>query len=141
MPVYAGVRAALAAAGWSMSVPMVSLPNSFEYSWVVLPGSLLLAQILTRLLKNRQRPVSDGCWMGGLLGPLNIPISVLVALLVFHLQSPQHGDFAGLIREGFRSFGLMMLLGLPVAVPSGAILGGVVGLTRDYARRSSADTQ
>lgn len=125
-PVYALARGLAEAAGVALLPSMLPLPWSLFEVWPVVPGAFafaLLVDVLVRRVAGAWRRLGCGAAAGALLGLLNAPLAVLVALLGFHLASPWKYGLQALLEEWLRQLPVILLLGIPVALPCGLILG------------------
>jgi hypothetical protein len=126
---YLFVQVVAALFGHGLFPPWTSLPEAMFDFWIVSPGAALLAAIVTHAMPLEW--VASGprirqtALLGALLGPLNVPLSILVALV--HYRTHGGGNPLWLGGSWTADLPRMILHSLPVSVPCGALLGALVG--------------
>ena len=116
----------------AMRTTSFSLSSSYAHQYAaVFPGALILSLVVQRLASGS--PVR-GAVTGSLLGLLNAPFSMLCVLLWWQMRAelgltePWRYGWEGLWGQWCRDFFAMLLIGAPMAVPCGGLLGAWSGL-------------
>lgn len=117
-----------------LALRTTAFPFSLSYAhqyFAVFPGALILSLIVQRLASGS--PVR-GALSGSVLGLLNAPFSMLCVLLWWQMRAelgiaePWRYGWSGLWGQWCQDFFAMLLIGAPMAVPCGLILGAWSGL-------------
>jgi hypothetical protein len=97
----------------------------YDY-WSVFPGAVFLSLLVLRFSGGSRK---RGMLIGASIAPLNAPCAVLLLIVTWELEAclgltaPWKYGFEGLWGEWLRQFGGMVLLGAPVAVTCGVLMG------------------
>ncbi len=108
-------------------VPLFSYAHHYG---AVFPGALLLSLIVERLAGGS--PWKGAVW-GSLLGTLNAPFSMLCILAWWQFRAelgllePWKYGWSGLWGQWCHDFFGMLLVGTPIAIPCGGLLGAWLG--------------
>ena len=126
---YIIVRQLVAMMGYDLFPPFLSLPAALFEWWPVVPGAVVLSYYLSDYLSRvpLRHLNSKARWAGVGAALLNVPVSVLLALIGFHLSTPWRYGFVCLLEEWVRCLPVMILFASPVAVPLGVLFGSVFG--------------
>lgn len=106
------------------------VPNFFVHYWAVFPGAVILSFVVLSLAGGSRWRAALA---GGLLAPLNVSFSVLLIILAWGLggalglTEPWKYGFGGLLGEWLRQQTSFLLIGAPIAVPCGLVMGWWLG--------------
>ena len=101
----------------------------YDY-WSVFPGAVFLSLLVLRFSGGSRK---RGMLIGGSTAPLNAPFAVLLLIVAWEIEvrlgltDPWKYGFQGLWGEWLHQFGAMVLLGAPVAVTCGVLMGAWLG--------------
>lgn len=129
--VYAIVLHLFEALGYSL---VMMWGPAFCYSyWAVFPGAVLLSLAVMALSRRFGGGWHGGALYGAFLAPFNAPFGVLLCLFWWQFEAvlgwaePWRYGFGCLLDQWVQSFASMLVLGTPVAMVCGAIVGAWLG--------------
>jgi hypothetical protein len=141
--VYVAVTVIDALLGYVLFPPWTPLPEPMFSIWVVAPGAAALGACASCSLRFQHLELKprllQGTVLGVLLGPLNVPLSVMVALVPYRLHGGSNPIWLG--RSWANELDRMILHSLPVSIPCAVLLGLVVGSLSGPDERSKREAE
>ena len=127
---------------FGFSLVWMRVPDFCHEYWAVFPGAVLLSLLVLKLSGGSKRRAA---LVGGLTAPFNAPLAVLILIVAWEIKArlgltdPWKYGFEGLWGEWVQQFWGITLVGAPVAVVCGLVMGAWLVEIRDVAPPSELD--